>query len=412
MNKLFAFLLLNFVLYIPVSYSQIYGCTDPLANNYNNAATVNNGSCTYNPVSIGPMSVANLPATLKETSGLIYWNNRLWTHNDDADINLYAFHPDSVTQLHNYPITGTANKDWEEIAQDSLYVYIGDFGNNANGNRTDLKILRIEKNALLSNNIIADTIQFTYSNQSDFTPAGSNKTDFDCEAFIITEDSIFLFTKQWNSRKTSVYALPKIPGNHTAQLKSTYNVNGLITGAVCLETKRLIVLCGYTALLQPFFYLLYDFREHNFFDGNKRMLSFAQGFHQTEAITTSDGLKYYVTNENLVVPPLINNPQKLFTVNLAPFLNNYLNNFITLTDFSESSKPVVYPVPTAGLLHLELLPEWVGKNYSIADIQGKTVHTGAFITANTDIELSDFASGIYYIRIDDSNQTVIKVVKQ
>ena len=82
--------------------------------------------------------------------------------------------------MQQFNITGVENYDWEEISSDSLFIYVGDFGNNVNGNRTDLHILRIEKNSLLINSPVIDTISFTYSDQTDFTPTGSNNTDFDC----------------------------------------------------------------------------------------------------------------------------------------------------------------------------------------------------------------------------------------
>lgn len=86
------------------------------------------------------------------------------------------------------------NIDWEEISQDADFVYVGDFGNNHNGIRADLHILRITKESILSDHSVIETINFSYSNQTDFAPAGSNNTDFDCEAFIASNGSIFLFT--------------------------------------------------------------------------------------------------------------------------------------------------------------------------------------------------------------------------
>src|ERR1043166_705968 len=62
---------------------QVYGCKDPLANNFNPAATINDGSCTYNataytpPVRVNPMS-----DSLRETSGLQMAGNFLWSFND------------------------------------------------------------------------------------------------------------------------------------------------------------------------------------------------------------------------------------------------------------------------------------------------------------------------------------------
>ena len=118
-----------------------------------------------------------LNAALVETSGLIFWNNTLWSHNDDTDIKLYSVDTATADTIHSYVLKNTVNTDWEEISQDANYVYVGDFGNNANGNRTDLHILRVEKNSLLVNAPVIDTIWFSYSNQTNFSPAGANHTD-------------------------------------------------------------------------------------------------------------------------------------------------------------------------------------------------------------------------------------------
>src|SRR5689334_10909399 len=76
------------------SHAQVKGCTDRAANNYNNTATVNDGSCTYTDISIKPTFNTNLDATLSETSGLIWWNNQVWTHNDSGgEPALYATDP-------------------------------------------------------------------------------------------------------------------------------------------------------------------------------------------------------------------------------------------------------------------------------------------------------------------------------
>jgi hypothetical protein len=105
---------------------------------------------------------------------------------------------------------------------------------------------------LFTSALSVDTIWFTYSNQTDFTATSGNNTNFDCEAFIVSSDSIYLFTKQWLNQQSTIYVLPKIPGTYSAQLKATIPVNGLITGANYQEEKRLITLIGYSSLLQPF----------------------------------------------------------------------------------------------------------------------------------------------------------------
>jgi hypothetical protein len=312
--------ILFFLLSITSAYGQISGCTDSLAKNFNPKATDNDGSCVYASAKIKRESSIKLNDTLIETSGLIAFDSLLWTHNDDHDTTIYGM--DSNGKIQNkIKLEKVVNTDWEEISQDSTYLYIGDFGNNYQGNRTDLHILRIEKKSFLLNTPVIDTISFSYSNQTDFTQKSPNTTDFDCEAFVVSQDSIYLFTKQWNQNKTSVYVLPKNPGNHIAQLKETLNVEGLITGATTLPSGKGIVLCGYTKKFQSFLYLLYDYKNHDFSTANKRRIKLSMPFHQIEGIATLDGLLFYVTNESFIIKPIVNTPQKLNTLDLSSYLN-------------------------------------------------------------------------------------------
>lgn len=306
-------------------HAQVTGCTDPLSVNYNPAATINDGSCNYTAASVSPVASIGLPAAVVETSGLISWNGLLFTHNDNSDTKLYALDPATGAVVQTINLPGVTNVDWEDIAQDDDYIYIGDFGNNSNGNRTNLKIYKIEKASLLSGSPIINTINFSYSNQGSFTATGGNNTDFDCEAFIVSENNIYLFTKQWVSKKTSVYSLPKNPGTHVASIDTTYNVNGLITGATYLKDKQLVVLTGYSPLMQPFLYLMYGFDGNNFFSGNNRKVTVPLSFHQFEGIATVNGLDYYVTNEKLS-QSFLNVAQKLHRFDLRPYLEDYLES--------------------------------------------------------------------------------------
>jgi len=310
-----------FFLFITSAYSQIPGCTDSLAKNFNPKATNNDGSCLYASAKIRPESSINLSDSLTETSGLIAFDNLFWTHNDDHDKTIYGLNNLGVIQ-NKIRLDKVINNDWEEISQDSTYIYIGDFRNNYQGNRKDLHILRIEKKSFLSNNPVIDTISFSYSNQTDFTIQKENTTDFDCEAFVVSEDSIYLFTKQWSQNKTGIYVLPKNPGNYIASLKETLNVEGLITGATSLPSKNGIVLCGYSKMLKPFLYLLYDYKNNNFSTANKRKIKLSLPFHQIEGIATLDGKLFYLTNESLIRKPIINKPQQIHSVDLSSFLKN------------------------------------------------------------------------------------------
>lgn len=312
--------ILFFLLIVTSTYSQISGCTDSSAKNFNPNATNNDGSCLYSHAKIKPESILKLSDSLRETSGLVAFDNLLWTHNDDHDTNIYGMDSNGKIQK-KIKLNNVNNTDWEEISQDDTHIYIGDFGNNSQGNRTDLHILRIEKKSFLMNQPVVDTISFSYSNQTDFTPKKSNTTNFDCEAFVVSPDSIYLFTKQWSHKQTSVYVLPKINGKHIAQIKETLKVEGLITGATLLASEKGIVLCGYTKKLKPFLYLLHDYKNHDFSTGNQRRIKLSMPFHQAEGIASFDGKVFYLTNESFIRKPIVIVPQQIHTFDLSSYLN-------------------------------------------------------------------------------------------
>lgn len=325
MKKIYRYLVLMLPILLVSCHSSGPGCTDPRANNLDLSATENDGSCTYDPVWVNPYRSWELSNQISETSGLILWEGRLWTHNDNADTRLYGLDTVTAAIAGEYLLEGVENTDWEEIAQDKRYIYIGDFGNNGSGNRTDLHILRVEKGSLKEGNPSIDTIWFTYSDQHDLSPEKPNQTEFDCEAFVVFSDSIYLFTKQWITGHSTLYALSKAPGNHVAQKISSYDVQGLITGATGLEKENLMVLCGYTGMLQPFLYLLYDYDGSDFFSGHKRRVNILLLFHQVEGITTTDGLTYYLSNEYYNLSTEGSFPQKLHLLDLSEYLEENIN---------------------------------------------------------------------------------------
>jgi hypothetical protein len=74
-----------------------------------------------------------------------FYNNNIITHNDSGgQANLYEINASTGAVLRTVAITNATNVDWEDIAQDALYIYIGDIGNNF-GNRTDLKYIKFRK---------------------------------------------------------------------------------------------------------------------------------------------------------------------------------------------------------------------------------------------------------------------------
>ena len=254
-----------------------------------------------------------LPEDLKETSGLIYWDGSLWTHNDSEDNSLYRINPASGKIISRVSLAGVENTDWEDMAQDRDYIYIGDIGNNS-GNRKDLHILRVAKKSLVKGPPEIVTISFSFDSQTDFTPR-AHATDFDCEAMIVHRGQIFLFTKEWITAGTSVYTLPASPGHHVARKVSACQVDGLITGADISADGSMIILCGYNALIQPFLYILKDPSGNGFEDGKLfeacQRIPLALPYHQVEGIAIKSAKEIYISNEYLSLGSWIKVPQQL-----------------------------------------------------------------------------------------------------
>lgn len=251
---------------------------------------------------------------IKETSGLIYWNDLLWTHNDDSDNTLYEINPSSGKTEQKITIRQLKVNDWEEIQHDKNYLYFGDFGNNYKGNRTDLRIFR-----KLKTSDQLDTISFHYPEQTDFSVQKANSTNFDCEAFLVTDSVIYLFTKEWSTLKTTLYKIPNKPGKYHAQRINSFNSNGLITGGAYNPERNAIVLTGYSKTLSPFLYILSDFRKDDFFSGKQQRLKINKRFLQVESVAFINSTKIALTSEQFN-HSLIKSPQQLFIIDLIGYL--------------------------------------------------------------------------------------------
>ena len=365
------------------------GCTDILAKNFNAAAQTNDGSCLYNNTTLSVSKSLVLSDTLVETSGLIYFGGELYTHNDNLDKNIYVIDSTSGSIKKAINIYNSKNIDWEDLAEDSLYIYVGDFGNNADGNRKNLNILKINK-ASLSSTIQLDTIHFSYPEQVNFSSFGNNNTDFDCEALIVYGDSLYLFTKQWKSKNTHIYKLPKTKGVYKAALIDSINVNGLITGATTSEKNGIVILSGYSSLLSPFIFLLYDFKNLNFSLGNKRKIKLKLPFHQIEGITFIDSLHCFLSNEKFS-----SSKQKLHTINLSPFLSSYYNPTVgvSINEDKPNQELNLFPNPAKDVLTISSSAV-IGK-YKILSNNGKIVLKGKSNKNKISIDISTLKYGSY-----------------
>lgn len=199
----------------------------------------------------------------EEISGMIFHEptQKLWMLQDKGNpAELYVYAPDGTLER-TIAINNQKNTDWEDLSQDTQgNIYIGDFGNNDN-DRQDLKILKINHNDLSNKSIdISQTTTFHYEDQQDFPPKKRNLM-YDCEAFIATEDTFYLFTKNRSKGFDGTFFVYKIPNQEghfkaekIATLNSCRQYKGCaITGAALnTETNQVALVTHDKVLFIPF----------------------------------------------------------------------------------------------------------------------------------------------------------------
>ncbi|MEO1263125.1 MAG: T9SS type A sorting domain-containing protein [Bacteroidota bacterium] len=386
------------------------GCTDPQAINFDPSATENDGTCEYPTTTYSLEQVANLSANLAEASGLAFFENRLFTHLDGGNPDqLYEIDTlnGSIKQTFTIPLAD--NLDWEDLAEDEEHLYIGDFGNNF-GNRTDLRIYKILKSDFLSGTISPELIEFSYSDQTDFTSLPNNN-DYDCEAFFFWNDSLHLFSKNWVNLKTRHYVLPVTPGQHTAQLRDSLDADGLITAAD-ISTDGSAVLIGYNTanapLVEAFLWLLFDFNGSQILSGNKRRISLGSVAFtsQLEGITFRDSTSGFICAEEFsVLPP------KLMEFDISQWLGNPVPAF----EAFDQSSIKIFPNPAQEIIQINFTtPPTHTPHVQIIDSGGRKVLErflkNSFPVTETSLNISHFPPGAYWIFIHYENQFLTKLI--
>lgn len=337
-------------------------------------------------------SLAALPAKIEESSGLIYFNNKLFTHTDSGgEAALYQIDTLTGLILRTVYVANTTNIDWEDITQDENYIYIGDIGNNL-GNRTDLKIYIVSKIDFEnsgSDTLNAEIINYSYENQTDFTAQNRN-TNFDAEAIISFGDSLYIFSKNWINEETNVYSLPKIAGTYSAKLIGNHKVEGLITGADYDKTTENIILCGYTKFGNSFLFEMKGFTAPIWFGGsNIRKPIQPKGSVQIEAICATGFEKYFLTSEKLFSKPAV--------------LHSFENFDSISTAINEVQEDVfVFPNPILDKIYLnrkfEKLMLYSSSGEMVLETEGDVLN------------VKKIAKGIYFLKCFEGN-TLMKTLR-
>ncbi|WP_297338213.1 hypothetical protein [Algoriphagus sp.] len=232
------------------------GNTAPLSTRYQVAWPENNDFYENSikldenkwPLTLIPTTVSHLEESQNETSGLAWIAGNLFSINDGENTNeIHQIDPFSGEVVRSIEVANATNVDWEDLAQSSTHLFIGDFGNNM-GNRKDLSIYKVLISDLLNQDAVqAEKISFNYPNQTDFSPNNMNH-EFDCEAMVFQNDKLHLFTKNWVSESTDHYVLPSEKGNYTAEFLENLPLTGLLTAADLDPVSGQLILMGFRRL--------------------------------------------------------------------------------------------------------------------------------------------------------------------
>lgn len=391
---------------MPLTLYGQQGCPDPFAINFNTGASINDGSCVYELTNYSMENITDLSSpTLNENSGIVFFDDHIWAINDGGNSNTIYQLDTLGTIIREISISNAQNVDWEALSQNDQSLFIGDFGNNS-GSRQDLSIYVIDKaeiqNPLISSvNAVKRT--FVYEDQVEFL-WGSNAHNYDCEAFISLDDSLYLFSKNWLNEQTKMYALPvSWTDTATAVLKSSFDVDGLITDAsVDINTGRLVLL-GYknngANLYSSFVWMIWDYEENNFFTGNKRRIEIGSMFTlaQTEGVALINSARGFVSSEQ--ISSIVTIPPKLLKFDFSDYFFEQ-----TMQAPSETPDEIrVYPNPGGQKI---IITASKGDFFIYESPSLRLVLKGEL--ESNQIDVSKLGSGAYFLKIGDYIVTFIK----
>ncbi|MEM7381104.1 MAG: hypothetical protein AAF361_07885, partial [Bacteroidota bacterium] len=349
---------------------------------------------------------------------------RLVTHNDSGDdAVLYEIDTTDLALKRTVTLTNAINTDWEDIAADENYIYVGDFGNNVT-DRKELTIYRIAKQDYDgSDTVSAEAINFSYEDEPDFMEG--EEPNWDAEALVVYNDELLIFTKQLQDENTRVYSLPKVPGNHIARNIASYAANGLITGATYNASASELYLVGYSQQLVPFLIRVPDLTGDFSFTAGTEKLALNLSFGQVEAITHGVENEYYISSErfSLEQPPVTLSSQLFFYQSNndseevpedeeEPVEEEPVDDEDSVEDSGdnpESTAFILFRERGSKLLQYTVPTENTVFGRAIFDTTGRRIRFTHGIDIRTNaIDLTGLESGVYYLSLYLSRDTVSK----
>lgn len=270
---------------------------------------------TLPTITLSPQFVANLDPSNNETSGLLYFHDSLFSINDSGNApSIFAIDPVSGATLHTWGFMNAQNQDWEAMAASTTKIFVGDIGNNM-GTRTFFDIYQVDFIDLSLTDTLPTTKHTFYYPDQPMGQLPMNAHNFDAEAMVWRNDSLHIFSKNWENLWTKHYVLPAIwQDTIAATLVDSFQVNGLITDAAYDAQNNQFYLLGYqqqaSGLYNSFIWLLWDF-QNSIFEGKRRRIELGSvlTLSQTEGICISGTHAGFISGEQinslLTIPPKI-----------------------------------------------------------------------------------------------------------
>lgn len=339
---------------------------------------------------------------IPESSGLVYTDGKLWTHEDSGNSPyLFSIDPNTGNTLQTVIIDNFPNVDWEDITADRDFIYVGDFGNN-NGNRTDLKVLKIAKSAIGNQatvHVRAEAIQFSYEDQLVVSP--DQQTNFDCESLISKDDSLYLFTKDRGDYWTRVYALPKQAGNYKISPKARYNIGSQVCGADYDPVTNQLVLVGYGGhKLNSFLAVFGGFHGSHFFSGQRKKITIGNNYTewQTEGICFLDSAHLFLSCESTS-----DVPSSLYELEVK-------NSEVTAV--SQLSDDVFSCYPNPASKFIDLLSAENIQSLALLDLEGRTLLRQSVNTRQYRLTLNppEIFNGTYLLRVQLPDKVFVRKI--
>jgi hypothetical protein len=232
--------------------------------------------------------IASFPLSLKEASAAekISSSPLIWTIEDSKNSNILYGVNEYGNLEREIEITNATNEDWEDLTSDSLgNIYIGDFGNNSRKKRDYFTIYKVQNPENIKQKVFADVITFKLE---------PNIKPLNFEAFFIFKNNFYILNK--NKKKTMLFKIPNIIGNHTAEYVCTFDLeseDNQITSADISDDGKTIILLNKSMLWK-----ITNFETDNFCNATLKHIALNH-FSQKEGVCFKDNNTVYITDERI-----------------------------------------------------------------------------------------------------------------